>query len=443
MLKGGLSNDVIISTIIKPNATIMVLGTPDSQLTSKPKQISKFIEDLGPEAQTHHFHDSPTGFKNLGNTCYLNATLQALFCIKPLQEKILNFEMNTILSGADLHTTLIYELKTCFQVLKERKQESFTPIMLLSILRRCYPQFAERDPQTGFYKQQDAEELLTQLFHSFQQVFGQEFSDKFQIRFRTTIKDSANEDDIVVKEDKDMKLQCHIGSNTNFLKNGIMESLKEKIEKRSRITNVDSIFEVEKKITKLPEYLTIQYVRFFWKKSSSKKSKILRKVVFPFQLDVADLLTKEYAEEKIKIREDLREVEKNKLEEEHELTRVKVSSDDCPPMAQREEFETKKALIQSKQEYWLNEFSKKFPENLQFGENPSCVYDLIGVITHQGPNSESGHYQAFIRDEMDATKWYKFNDDKVSIIDKEKIESLAGGGESDSALILIYKGLGL
>ena len=36
-----------------------------------------------------------------------------------------------------------------------------------------------------------------------------------------------------------------------------------------------------------------------------------------------------------------------------------------------------------------------------------------------------------------------FNDDKVSEVDAEKIATLAGGGESHSALILLYKAIPL
>ncbi|CAI7281756.1 CPS_collapsed_G0017710.mRNA.1.CDS.1 [Saccharomyces cerevisiae] len=217
------------------------------------------------------------------------------------------------------------------------------------------------------------------------------------------------------------------------MRNGLLEGLNEKIEKRSDLTGANSIYSVEKKISRLPKFLTVQYVRFFWKRSTNKKSKILRKVVFPFQLDVADMLTPEYAAEKVKVRDELRKVEKEKNEKEREIKRRKFDpSSSENVMTPREQYETQVAL---------NE--KTFSPNLEKGENPSCVYNLIGVITHQGANSESGHYQAFIRDELDENKWYKFNDDKVSVVEKEKIESLAGGGESDSALILMYKGFGL
>ncbi|KAM3160154.1 Ubiquitin carboxyl-terminal hydrolase [Lachancea thermotolerans] len=449
MLKGGLSSDVPLNGLIKPGQVVMVLGTPNANLVSKPQKEHRFIEDLDESAQMQHLSQLPVGLKNLGNTCYMNSTLQALYQIRPLREEILNFQPPKENRSGEQHIQLVAELKRCFQQLRDRPQESTTPILLLATLRKCYPQFAERDQESGFYKQQDAEELFTQIFHSLSVVFGQNLVQKFQINFQTTIKDNANEQDVTVKDDDhDMKLQCHISGTTNFMKNGLQESLNESIEKRSSITGVNSVFSVQKKITKLPEFLTVQYVRFFWKKSTGKKSKILRKVVFPFQLDVSDLLTSEYAQKKIKVRDNLREVEKEKIEDERELKKRKtnggpVSGDSEASMTPREIAETEKALEESTRERWLQEYKKRFPSDLSPGENPSCVYNLIGVITHQGANSESGHYQSFIRDEADENKWYRFNDDKVSVIEKEKIESLAGGGESDSALILIYKGFGL
>lgn len=167
-------------------------------------------------------------------------------------------------------------------------------------------------------------------------------------------------------------------------------------------------------------------------------------MVFPFQLDVADMLTPEYASEKIKVREEFRQVDKERIEKSRDIKKRKIEeSTDSVVMTPRERHETELAMAKSEQEHWVEEFKKRTPKDLQQGENPSSLYELIGVITHQGANSESGHYQSFIRDDMDEDKWYNFNDDKVSVVPKEKIEGLAGGGESDSALILIYKGFGL
>ncbi|CCD26528.1 ubiquitin-specific protease UBP6 NDAI_0H03550 [Naumovozyma dairenensis CBS 421] len=453
MVKGGLSNDSMtdLDSVIKPNSTIMMLGTPDANLITKPKSQNHFIEDLSPDQQLQKMDSTPIGFQNMGNTCYMNATLQALYRTDDIRQMILDYkppaQSSTYNPEDEMHHKIVLEIKRCFENLEKKNFKSVMPMMLLTVLRKCYPQFAERDPRGGFYKQQDAEELFTQLFHTFSIVFGDKFSNDFTILFKTTIKDTNNEDDVQIKTDEnDLKLQCHISSSTNFMKNGLIESMHESIEKRSEITGVNSTYSVDKQITKLPKFLTVQYVRFYWKRSTGKKSKILRKVVFPFQLDLSDMLTPEYQQEKIKVRDAMRQVEKNKLEKERELKKRKLSPTARSTnelMTPREEAETEKAIEESEKEYWLNEYAKCFPKDLRQGENPSCVYNLIGIITHQGANSESGHYQAFMRDENDENKWYKFNDDKVTVVEKEKIEALAGGGESDSALILMYKGLGL
>ncbi|AET38422.1 ubiquitin-specific protease UBP6 Ecym_2717 [Eremothecium cymbalariae DBVPG len=441
MIKGGLIDDVLVSDVIKPGANVMLLGTPDKDLIVKPKNTEKFIEDLDKNEQGQHLSKMPMGIANLGNTCYMNATLQGLFRIDPLREQVLEFdEKRAIKEGVDTyHAQLVRELKVTFQKLKDRKGENITPLLLLEILRRVFPQFSETDPQGGFYKQQDAEELFTQLFHTLKTVFGSKLMDNFQIDFRTTLQDTTNESDVIEKVEDDLKLQCHITGATNFMKSGIKESLRENITKRSELTGASSTYSVEKKITKLPAYLTVQYVRFFWKKSTGKKSKILRKVQFPFQLDVADLLDSDYAQEKIKVRDAIREVHKERVDENAE---VKRAQENVSSPSATQALASISSTAESRNERWATEVKALSPPDLRPGENPSCIYDLIGVITHQGANSESGHYQAFIRDDADE-KWYRFDDDKVTAIEKEKIESLAGGGESDSALILIYKGLGL
>jgi ubiquitin carboxyl-terminal hydrolase 14 len=73
------------------------------------------------------------------------------------------------------------------------------------------------------------------------------------------------------------------------------------------------------------------------------------------------------------------------------------------------------------------------------GSNQTGLYELRGVITHQGASADSGHYTSFIkkqgakdpqtgkRKEEDG-KWWWFNDEKVSEVDAERIQTLSGGG---------------
>jgi ubiquitin carboxyl-terminal hydrolase 14 len=84
---------------------------------------------------------------------------------------------------------------------------------------------------------------------------------------------------------------------------------------------------------------------------------------------------------------------------------------------------------------WEQELKNKLDPGLAAddGCNPSGLYELMGVITHQGASADSGHYCSYVKKEGgDGKTWYFFNDDKVSEVEQDKIESLAGGGRFTS-----------
>lgn len=423
---GQLKDDVLVSSLgLKEGQVVMVIGSPELNLPVAVKTV--FLEDL--KDSDVNYSNDPVGLQNLGNTCYLNSSIQALHSI-PTVAKALDTNEKVGEIGSEEH--LVLQLKRVFQQLDEKKKDYVVPRELVTSLRVNSPMFNERD-QMGMYKQQDAEEAFTLLLRSLEKVIGDDFIENFVIRFKSLTKNTEDESDVDEKVEQDLKLQCHINGSTNFLKNGLIESLNDTVEKRSARLDKECVYEVNKKITKLPSVLTVQFVRFFWKRSTNRKSKILRKVQFPFQLDLADVLDDGYREDKIKIRDELRNVEKQQLTEEREFKKQKKNI--LPK--DEDEFDEKQY------KKFVEQFKEKFPKELQNGENPSSLYNLNAVITHQGTSADSGHYQAFVKDKYNDNRWWRFNDDKVSIVDKEKIESLAGGGESDSALILIYKGFGL
>lgn len=424
---GQLKDDVLVESLgLKEGQMIMVLGSPVLNLPVAPTN-AVFLEDLKDEDL--HFSSDPIGLQNLGNTCYLNSSIQALAAI-PKVNKTLQETTKSGALGSDEH--LVQQLKTVVKQLDDKKRDSVTPGELVSSLRAHNPMFSERDPM-GMFKQQDAEEAFTLLLRSLEKVAGDDFIQNFTIRFKSVIKNTEDESDVEERADQDLKLQCHINGTTNFLKSGLLESLSDTLDKRSARLEKDCVYEVQKTITKLPTILTVQFVRFFWKRSTNKKSKILRKVTFPFQLDLADMLDAEYREDKVKIRDELRSVEKVQQNEDREFKKQKRQ------LLSKEEDE----FDEKQHKKFAEQFKAKFPQDLASGENPSSLYNLTAVITHQGTSADSGHYQAFVKDKYNENRWWRFNDDKVSIVDKERVEGLAGGGESDSALILIYKGFGL
>ena len=69
-------------------------------------------------------------------------------------------------------------------------------------------------------------------------------------------------------------------------------------------------------------------------------------------------------------------------------------------------------------------------------EESDQIYELYSVIIHSG-SAHGGHYHCYIKDLFRDKEWYDFNDQNVTQIPVEKLESQFGG-KSENAYILIY-----
>lgn len=423
-------NDDLLIKELNLAQPVMVLGTPDNNINNIeiPKQV--FLEDMN-QNQLVRVSEEPSGLINLGNTCYFNSSLQSLYGISDLRDG---------LKSVSSSNSFVNSLKKLFELMS-KKQEKINPTLFLASFRENFPQFSERDNH-GFYKQQDAEESFSQILNIL--LSTMDLKQNFQVNSKTESKCLALPDEPHTFGEEDaLKLMCHIDIKTNFLRDGLLNGLTETLTKRNDTLQSDADYEIVKKITKTPKYLIVHFVRFFWRRDTQKKSKILRKVQFPFELDIAEMLDDSIKSTKTKFRDDLRKVEKNNYELVRDFKKAKKDTG-LNPLQQQEEEQMKLVSIRSKFEDDVSSLLKEhnIDESIdKLSENPSSVYKLNSIITHAGSSADSGHYQCFARDEDDINEenWYRYNDDKVSRVSKEKIEQLSGGGESDSALLLIYK----
>ena len=83
----------------------------------------------------------------------------------------------------------------------------------------------------------------------------------------------------------------------------------ETLDKTSPTLNRSAKYTKASKISRLPEYLTVNFVRFQWKPQERIKAKILKKVKFPFELDMASFCTPELVEKFEPARARLKELE--------------------------------------------------------------------------------------------------------------------------------------
>ena len=180
-------------------------------------------------------------------------------------------------------------------------------------MRMIYPQFNETDDH-GHHKQQDAEECYSALLTSFKEALklnpdehgARDMIEKlFGIELVSTVTNKEATPDIEPpQETKEevLRLSCHIDNNNtpiNHMTEGLKISLEGDIEKQSAVLGRNCVYSKVSKVNKLPEYLTVHFVRFYWKKESSLagtkagKAKILRNVAFPKVFDIYDFCTDE------------------------------------------------------------------------------------------------------------------------------------------------------
>lgn len=182
--------------------------------------------------------------------------------------------------------------------------------------------------------------------------------------------------------------------------------LQEQITKHSEVLGRDALYTKTCRISRLPAYLTVQFVRFFYKERGSTNAKILKDIKFTLKLDVFDLCTPELQNRLLPARNKFKEVDDAIVAE----SEKKLKKRDT-------ESESQKETSKYRHPY-------SFPEDV--GSNNSGFYELQAVLTHKGRSSSSGHYIGWIRRKED--EWFKCDDDTVSMVTSDEILKLSGGG---------------
>ncbi|KAF5301645.1 hypothetical protein FQA39_LY10692 [Lamprigera yunnana] len=427
MLKGvTLRDDDWDNFKLREGATILLMGSKEEDVPKEPVERTVFVEDMN-ESELATALELPPGLHNINNTCYMNATVQCLRTVPELREALKTFKGDI---QRDDTSAIAQSITAALRDLYSSMDQGLTipPFSLLQMLHIAFPRFAETSEHGGF-QQQDANECWTELIRVLQQkLSSKEVDDQLQTQtyksfidqyfggtFEVEWKCSEAEEEPVTKTTEQfLQLSCFISQDVRYMQSGLRSKMQEHITKMSSFLQRDAIYIKTSKISRLPAYLTVQFVRFYFKEKESINAKVLKDVKFPLDFDAYELCSTELQDKLTPMRLKFKELEDAQVEA---ATQGKV----------KDIGDENAKISRQAVPYWI--------EN-DVGSNNSGYYTLQAVLTHKGRSSSSGHYVGWIRHAKD--NWYKCDDDTVSPVPTEDILKLSGGGDWHCAYVLLY-----
>ncbi len=126
-------------------AQLMMMGTAEGGELKKPAQQIKFVEDMTAEEKARVLHEKtgetlPAGLENLGNTCYMNATVQCLKRVNELKDGLKGYSDQPTgaaaggFGGFDSGKAMAKAAKVLFTNL-DYKGEPFAPLGFVQTMR--------------------------------------------------------------------------------------------------------------------------------------------------------------------------------------------------------------------------------------------------------------------------------------------------------------------
>lgn len=452
---GGMlkDSDDLMSKVqkLKPGAKVQMLGTAEGDELKAPVEKVVFEEDLSPAEKARILKEKkaevpPAGMKNLGNTCYMNATLQCLNRIVDLRQSLHSYTLPPP-EERDVDSVLTMQFRNVTQQLGGTV-DTITPLQFVMALRQRFPRFAEM--QNGGYAQQDADEclrgILTVLANTLKSSSGtgNRIDELFGFQLQSKLKClECDEEPPQSSSELQRAMICHLGTQTDpvsHIHQGVQLSLKEHIEKNSPNLGRNAQYEKTSAMASLPPYLLVQFARFGfkgandWAGTSASKVKLIRRCAFQSSFDVFDCASTE-----LKKKLSVGRVKKKDLDDaELEKARAEfLASSSSSAPAKGEDVAMKPSEDVEMTVASTEEFDTGY-------------YELIGIISHKGRTADGGHYVGWAKHkkadgkELKDDKWILFDDESVDFCNWKDMTGVSVdlcGGKADTqiAYINIYK----
>ncbi len=473
----------------KHGSILQMMGNA-SETWVKPDVQVTFVEDLSASQQAAVLSKVPAGLSNLGNTCYMAATMQSLRSVPELTAGLkqyydshpnLTLSFDGFLAGCRLRPEfqsiqdepqqVTHVINQIFpparawgnhdpnQVITaaagalyktlDSSGEPIEPYAFHSALQKAFPQFGETDSR-GHFMQQDADECFNSFLTAADtQLPGGLVDNLFGIRQQITLTNAETDaEPPVIQLERTLNLMCHIEEKDpcSSLSVGLINSTRGSVEKHSSLIGRDCVYNRSMRMSNLPPFLAVKFVRFQYDSATQKKKKILRQVAYPANLDVTPLVTDHL---RSIIEQKRRKISEQEDKRKQLLLSVSPADGAADPVAADE------------------------PDEADALSSPTGMYELVGLVCHkvpdthllpaashtrmmQGRAADSGHYIGFGK--IADGRWIQYDDHRVqemkvlaalhflsgvSLLTKLQEEAIlrldGGAGDSPIAYICIYK----
>lgn len=292
MCKGGwvgvLKDDANLKSVkLSNNQQILLMGTAE-EVVAAPKEAITFFEDMTADQKAEKGVVVSAGLVNLGNTCYMNSTVQCFRHMPELREELKLIRSNA--ANPDLQFTAAFR-DSLNQL--DTSGVSIPPFQFVSALRTHFPQFGQRG-EGGHFMQQDAEEFFNILVNSVDNslhTVNNSLDGLLNLQLEETL--TCEETDLepaIVRSERVNKLVVNIKNDSagtvNHLHEGVKIAFEGTIEKQSEVLHRNALWKRHQRIAVLPKYICFHFMRFFWRATPESrdhtgvKCKILRNVHF-------------------------------------------------------------------------------------------------------------------------------------------------------------------